>query len=127
VTSCVWLDERDAIAIHDRSLLRHGGAKGLRDLALLQAAMARPRQRAAYNDKADVIDLAAAYTTGLIQNHPFIDGNKRTGFILGVLFMELNGTAFAASEEAATHAVMDLAAGHLDEAGYARFLRSAGG
>ena len=101
----------------------HGGGVGLRDAGLLASAMARPKQRQAYGEAADLIDLATAYTVGLVRNHPFVDGNKRTGFVIGVLFLELNGASFTASEEAATQAVMGLAAGTLDEAGYAAFLR----
>ena len=67
---------------------------------------------------------AAAYTAGLLQNHVFFDGNKRTGFVVGILFLELNGYRFTAPEDAATQAVVELAAGTLDEAGYAAFLRA---
>jgi death-on-curing protein len=77
----------------------------------------------AYGEAVDVTELAAAYTAGLVQNHPFVDGNKRTGFVVGILFLELNGARFAASEAAATQAVLGLAAGSLDHAGYAAFLR----
>ena len=119
----VWIDERDARAIHERLLLVHGGAGGIRDPGLLASAIARPRQVAAYDKDADLIDLAAAYTSGVVGNHAFTDGNKRTGFVLGVLFLELNGLRFTASEEAATAAVMGLADGSLDEGGYAAFLR----
>ena len=119
----VWIDERDALTLHDRLLVLHGGAPGLRDVGLLQSALARPRQLEAYGETVDVTDLAAAYTAGLLRNHPFIDGNKRTGFVVGILFLELNGARFAAGEEAVTQAVLGLAAGTLDEADYAAFLR----
>lgn len=119
----IWIDERDARAIHDRSLVVHGGAAGVRDTGLLQSALARPRQLEVYGEGVDVADLAAAYSAGLVKNHPFIDGNKRTGFVVGVLFLELNGARFTAGEEAATQAVLDLAASVLDDAGYAAFLR----
>lgn len=119
----VWIDERDAGAIHDRLLVVHGGAPGLRDAGLLQSALARPRQLEAYGEAVDVTDLATAYTAGLVRDHPFVDGNKRTGFVVGILFLEFNGARFTASEEAATQAVLGLAAGTLDDAGYAAFLR----
>ena len=70
-----------------------------------------------------MIDMAAAYTAGIVRNHPFLDGNKRTGFIVGILFLELNGYRFVASEEDAAHAVLKLADGTLDEADYRSFLR----
>lgn len=117
-----WIDERDALAVHERLVLLHGGAAGIRDRGLLQSALARPRHLAAYDERADAIDLAAAYGAGIVKNHPFVDGNKRTGFVIGVLFLELHGARFTASEEAATRAVLGLAAGDLDEAGYGAFL-----
>ena len=119
----LWIEERDALAIHDRLLALHGGATGLRDRGLLQSALARPRQHYAYAGKSDFVKLAALYTAGIVRNHPFVDGNKRTGFVIGVLFLELHGFAFKASEEDATQAVMALAAGTLDEDGYAAWLR----
>ena len=112
----LWIDERDVLAIHDRLLAQHGGATGVRDLGLLQSALARPRQHHAYAKTVDVIAMAALYTAGIVRNHPFVDGNKRTGFVVGVLFLELHGFDFKASEEDATQAVMALAAGTLDEA-----------
>lgn len=116
----VWIEERDALALHDRLLALFGGAAGLRDSGLLKSALARPQQIFAYADR---IDLAAAYITGIVRNHPFIDGNKRTGFVVGVLFLELNGFRFTASEENAAQAILNLAAGTLDEAGLIGFLR----
>ena len=124
MTEWSWLDERDALALHGRSLLAHGGGSGLRDPGLLDSALARPRQLAVYGQDLDVIGLAAAYTAGLVQNHPFVDGNKRTGFLLGVLFLEINGLRFVADEAAAAQAVLDLAAGTSDEAAYVAFLRA---
>lgn len=119
----VWIDEALVLAIHDRLLVEHGGAEGLRDEGLLQSALGRPLNHLAYA-KPDVVDLAAMYTAGIVGNHPFVDGNKRTGFVIGVLFLELNGFRFKASEESAAQAVMELAAGMMDEAGYGAFLRA---
>ena len=120
----VWLDERDARTIHERLLAFHGGAEGVRDTGSLQSSLARPEQRAAYGETPDVSDLAAAYTAGIVKNLPFVDGNKRTGFVLGILFLEMNGMRFTASEETAAQAVLDLAAGTMDMTGYAAFLRA---
>ncbi len=119
----LWIEARDVIAIHDRLLALYGGAAGLRDRGLLKSALARPRQSYTYSETSDVIEMAALYTAGIVRNHPFIDGNKRTGFVIGVLFLELHGFDFKASEADATQAVMALAAGTLDEAGYAAWLR----
>ncbi len=120
----VWIDERDALALHDRLLALDGGAVGVRDVSLLQSALARPRQLHAYRDQPDIIDMAAAYTTGIVRNHPFLDGNKRTGFLAGVLFLEINGYRFTATEEAAATMVLGLAAGTLDEMEFATWVRA---
>jgi len=117
-----WIDERDALGLHRKSLVAHGGAGGIRDIGLLESALSRPRQQLVYGDNPSVISLAAAYTGGIVQNHPFIDGNKRVGFLVGVLFLELNGYRFGASEQEAAQAVLDLASGALDESGYSDFL-----
>ena len=120
----VWIDERDVLAIHSRLLALESGAAGVRDAGLLRSALARPRQLLAYGDSPDIIDMAAAYMAGIIRNHGFLDGNKRTGFVVGVLFLEMNGCRFVASEEDATQAVLALAAGKLDERGITAWLRA---
>jgi death-on-curing protein len=124
VTEPIWIDERDVLILHDRLLTLHGGAAGLRDEGLLKSALARPQQHRAYSESADLIDLAAAFTGGIVRNHPFIDGNKRTGFVIGILLLELNGYRFTATEEDAAKAVLELAAGTLDETAYRAFLRA---
>jgi len=123
VKNPVWIDRRDALALHNRLLAVHGGAAGLRDIGLLQSALARPQQQYSYAEAADIIDMATAYTAGIRRNHPFLDGYKRTGFVVGILFLELNGYRFVASEEDAAQAVLKLAAGTIDEADYSSFLR----
>lgn len=124
MTEPAWLEERDALAFHQRLLGLDGGAAGVRDPGLLASALARPRQLHAYGEKAGIIELASAYTFGIIRNHPFLDGNKRVGFLLGVLFLEMNGYRFTATEEAAAQAILSLAAGTLDEAGFAAWMRA---
>lgn len=119
----LWIEERDALAIHDRLLALHGGMFGLRDQGLLESALARPLQHHAYAGASDIVALAALYTVGIVRNHPFVDGNKRTGFVVGVLFLELHGYKFKASEEDATQAVLGLASGSLDEAAYEDWFR----
>ena len=117
----VWIENELVLAIHDRQLVEHGGAEGLRDEALLQSALGRPLNHFAY-ESTDVVELAAKYTAGIVQNHPFVDGNERTGFVVGVLFLELNDYRFTASEEAAAQAVVELAAGTMDERDFCEFL-----
>ena len=118
----IWVEEREIRAIHDFQLSEHGGASGIRDIGLLQSALARPKQLHAYEEP-DIPTLAAATTAGIVRNHPFVDGNKRTGFVAGVLFLELNGLRFTAEEAEATRAVLDLASGSWDEGHYAAWLR----
>ncbi len=115
----LWIDVRDALSLHDRLLALDGGAPGVRSQALLESALARPQQLYAYGNSPNVVDLAVAYIVGIVRNHPFVDGNKRTGFVIGVLFLELNGHRFTANEEDAAEAVMQLAAGKMSEAAFA--------
>jgi len=123
VSELIWIDAADVLAIHDWQLAEHGGAEGLRDEAWLHSGIGRPLNHLAYTSS-DIIDLATMYTAGVVQNRPFVDGNKRTGFIVGVLFLELNGYRFTASEETAAQAVLELAAGTLDKKGYCAFLHA---
>jgi death-on-curing protein len=123
MNSFAWLEEAETLIIHDRLLSLHGGASGVRDIGPLQSALARPKQHSNYADDVNVIFLAALYTTAIIRNHPFVDGNKRTGFVLGILFLELNGCRFFAPEDLSAQAVLSLTEGKSDEVAYAQFLR----
>ena len=120
----LWIDERDSLTLHDRLLVLHGGPSGLRDEGLLKSALARPQQHFSYANTTDIVQLAALYTGGILRNHPFVDGNKRTGFLVGILFLELNGYRFTATEEAAANAVLALASQDIEENGYTAFLRA---
>lgn len=119
----LWLDERDALSIHERLLIQHGGLRGIRDLAALQGALARPKQHPSYAERVDVVELAASYVEGIVHSHPFADGNERTGFVLGILFLELNGYRFIATEEDAAQAVIALASGKMGHDEFTVFLR----
>lgn len=119
----IWIVERDVLAIHERVLALDGGASGVRDAGLLASALARPAQHHACGEAPDVIRFAALYTDAIVRNHPFVDGNERVGFVVGVLVLELHGYAFTAPQALATHAVLDLAAGRTGVDGYERFLR----
>ena len=121
MTEPVWITKLEVLAIHGRQLAEHGGAPGIRDTGSLESAIARPQQIYAYGDP-DIVDPATAYTAGIVRNHPFIDGNKRTGFVIGVLFVELNGRRFTGAEPDATQAVLDLAAGEMSERAFAAWL-----
>lgn len=104
-------------------LAAYGGAAGVRDQTMLGSALARPQQLHTYG-KPTAQELAASYAYGIVKNHPFVDGNKRTGFVLAVAFLERNGVPFTASEAEAVIQTLALAAGELAEAGYAAWLRS---
>jgi len=119
----VWLEVEEILLIHEQLLADHGGASGIRDRGLLDSALARPKQHFFYQEDKDLSSQGAIYTASIIKNHPFVDGNKRTGFVAGVLFLELNGHRFNASEEDATCAVLALASGAIKEGQYAEFLR----
>ena len=119
----VWLDRTDCLAIHEMMLAQHGGLAGVRDEGLLESALARPKNRFAYKSP-KLWKLAASYAAGIIRNHPFLDGNKRTGFMLAATFLELNGLVFTASEESVVEKTLALAASELKEAGYAAWLKA---
>jgi death on curing protein len=119
----VWIDKADALAIHEDLLVLHGGAPGIRDETLLESALARARRHYAYAERRNLIHLSAAYTAGIVRNHPFVDGNKRTGFVVGALFLEMNGYRFTGREAEATQMVLALAAGKLSEAQFAAWVR----
>jgi death on curing protein len=119
----IWIEDELVFAVHDRQLAEHGGAEGVRDESLLHSALARPLNQLLYT-RADIVDLAAKYTAGIVKDHTFVDGNKRTGFVVGVLFLELNGYRFTATEPDAAQAVLELAAGTIDEHGFRDFLRA---
>jgi death-on-curing protein len=117
-----WIDQRLLVLLHDESLAMHGGASGLRDAGLLESALSRPLNLAAYGEP-DVAALAASYASGLAQNHPFVDGNKRAAFLSVGLFLGLNGHRLTASQAEATVAVFGLASGEIDETTFAAWLR----
>jgi death on curing protein len=119
-----WLLDEVVLAIHDEQIAEHGGSAGIRDAALLSSALARPKQQAHYADDPSVFDLAAAYAYGIIRNHPFIDGNKRTGFLAAYVFLNSNGWQLNSSEINTVHAVLSLAAGEMDESGFSNWLKS---
>ena len=119
---CVWVDKQLLLLLHDESLTEHGGATGLRDEGLLDSALARPMNLIAYGEP-DLAELAASYGVGLAKNHAFVDGNKRTAFLAVGLFLRLNGHRLNASPAAATVAMIDVAAGTLNEADFADWIR----
>ena len=118
----IWILHQAVLAIHDVLLAEFGGAIGIRDESLLESALARPAHLWSYENP-NLFQLAAAYTYGIVKNHPFVDGNKRTGYVVGGVFLERNGHILNASEEEATAAIMGLASSQLAEDGYALWLQ----
>jgi death on curing protein len=117
-----WVDRQALTLLHDESLAEHGGASGLRDEGLLESALARPLNLAAYGQP-DVHALAAAYGVGLAKNHPFVDGNKRAAFLAVGMFLALNGWRLTATQADATLTMLAVASGQMDETAFARWLR----
>jgi len=118
-----WIDKHALLLLHGESLAEHGGSTGIRDAGLLESALARAPNLAAY-DEPDVAELTATYGFGIARNHPFIDGNKRAAFLSVGLFLALNGYRLAATQADATVVMIALAAGELDEAEFAGWLRA---
>ncbi len=119
----VWLEVAVVLAMHGRLLAEHGGAQGLRDSSLLESALGRPRQLLAYGEP-DICELAAAYASGIVRNHPFVDGNKRTAFVAAYVFLASNGLRLVATEVDAAQVVTLLAAGEIDEITFSAWLRN---
>ena len=118
----IWIGQEDCLGFHSALLSRFGGLDGIRDPGLLESALARPRQLLAYGDP-DLFDLAACYAHGIVKNHPFLDGNKRSGLMAAALFLEINGFTFTAPEEQAVLQTLALAAGETGAEEYAEWLR----
>ncbi len=118
-----WLTREECLALHEFMLSEYGGITGVRDEHLLDSALARPQQLLAYG-KPNMADMAAAYAAGIVKNLPFLDGNKRTGFMLGAGFLERNGFEFHATEAEAALRTLALAAGKMSEKAYAAWLKA---
>jgi len=121
-TVWTWVALEVAHAAHREQLAEHGGADGIRDAGLLESALARPLQIAAYG-RPDLAALAAAYAFGIARNHPFVDGNKRTAAVVSETFLALNGTDLTASDAELVVAFVALAAGELTEEELADWFR----
>ncbi|MBA3057793.1 MAG: type II toxin-antitoxin system death-on-curing family toxin [Gammaproteobacteria bacterium] len=119
----VWIESALIHAVHDEQLAEHGGGAGLRDPNLLESALARPQQLAHYGSP-DAADLAASYGYGISPNHPFIDGNKRTGFVALELFLALNGYDLSATDADCVLTMLSVAAGELEESAFANWIRT---
>jgi death on curing protein len=118
-----WLTANAVQAVHEELIARYGGVSGLRDGGLLASAVARPQHLAAYGRNPSVASLAAAYAWGLLRNHRFLDGNKRTALAAMVVFLELNGRELSCDEAEETAMVLRAAAGEITEQAWTEWLR----
>lgn len=121
MTAHVWVPLQAVLIIHDRQIARHGGASGIRDLTLLEAAIERPRNKDGYGE-ANLETLAAAYAFGIAKAHAFVDGNKRTAFVTAATFLRLNGFGVRPAPLDGVTAMEDLAAGTLSEDAFTSWL-----
>jgi death-on-curing protein len=117
-----WLGVESVLVMHEEQLAEHGGAAGIRDLGLLDSALARPRNAWSYG-QSDLVALAALYAAGVMRNHPFVDGNKRTGFLAAYAFLYVNGLEIVADEAEVIVQCLSLAADEIDDAEFAAWLR----
>lgn len=117
-----WLSKEDVLRAHSRQLQIFGGAPGIRDDGALESALGRPLNKWQYENAA-LPELAAAYAFGIVRNHPFVDGNKRTGFVAMVGFLILNRIDFAPDPLEATAVILGVAAGEINESGLTRWIR----
>ena len=123
MTVPVWVEEAVVIAIHRRQLAEHGGIDGIRDRGLLESALFRPKNQYAYGNPS-IFDLAAAYGYGIAKNHPFIDGNKRTSYVVMRTFLKLNGFDIQASTVEKYEVWIRLADSQIDEIDLAKWIES---
>lgn len=119
-----WLRHEFVLAAHRAQIAQHGGTDGIRDHGLLESALARPQNSAAYNPEHDVHDIAAPYLFGIAKNHPFVDGNKRVAYAATETFLIINGHEATADQLAKYEMVIRIASGELDEPGAAEWLRA---
>jgi death-on-curing protein len=117
-----WVSEKTVLAIHDEQLAEHGGMPGVRDMALVQSALHRPQNLAAYGAP-DIADLAAAYAYGISRNHGFLDGNKRTAFVVAYVFLLDHGYELMASDQDTVSTMLAVAAGEMSEVELAVWFR----
>jgi death-on-curing protein len=123
MSDIVWMTVNGVLALHEHAIRLFGGASGVRDAGLLEGALARPMNAHLYAGEDDIVALGGLYCAAIVRNHPFIDGNKRTGFVTCIAFLELNGLTFTAPQDKTADAVERLAAGTLDEAAFVGWIR----
>ena len=121
-----WVTKAVVLAIHEEQIAEHGGLNGVRDIATLESALARPQQLQAYGDQPDIAALGAAYGFGVARSQAFIDGNKRTSYVVTTAFLLLNGYDLTADEMSRLQIWERLGEGSLSEEEFAGWLRALG-
>jgi death-on-curing protein len=117
-----WISHEVVLAIHAEQLAEHGGLDGIRDVGLLESALTRPKNLYHYSSKVTLSELAAAYALGIAKNHPFVDGHKRTAWIVCAVFLELNGKAVVLDQAEVVEMMLGIAGGGVNEQQFARWL-----
>lgn len=120
--SPVWINKEALLLMHKESLDRFGGADGIRDIAMLESALARPGNKSHYEPETSIPEMAAAHCFGIAMNHPFVDGNKRAAFLAMTVFLMLNGFSLSVDPIQAELAILDLIAGQMKEEDFARWI-----
>lgn len=110
-----WIADDIVLAIHEVQLVEHGGREGIRDISLLKSALARPRNLFAHSTRVSLNRLASAYAVGIAKNHAFVDGNKRTGWVVCATFLELNGAAVISDPAEVVRMMLGVADGSIAE------------
>lgn len=118
----IWLDVQTVIDMHQEQLSLFGGPEGVRDLGMLESALARPQNKFAYGET-DLAPLAASYAYGIARNHPFVDGNKRAAFHAAMVFLRINDVNFRPDPAEAAAIIIELAAGNVGEEGLTRWIK----
>ena len=119
----VWVPQLVVESVHFEQLNEHGGQHGTRDRGALESALARPMNKQLYDQTADLADLAAAYAFGIGRSHPFVDGNKRTAYVVAQIFLGLNGSEIETTDEDVEATFMRLADGKFSEKNLAKWIR----
>jgi death-on-curing protein len=114
VSTWEWVPFAAVLAIHEEQIAEHGGITGIRDKGMIESALARPQNLEAYGNP-DAAALAAAYAFGIANNHGFLDGNKRTGFVTAAVFLDMNGYDLTASDDNIVQIMLGVASGEIDE------------
>lgn len=123
ISQPIWVQTNVVLAVHNRQIAEHGGIFGIRDVKLLESALNKPKNHFSYSEKPDFASMATLYACGIIQNHPFLDGNKRTGLVICQLFLNLNGYKIITSQKDKYLVIAKLAANQITENEFTKWVQ----